>query len=90
MVQYEQDQIFSRFPEEMTIVRCEKDKDPLKRQLVHVEKLKRNSFYEKIREHLYHYKRTKFTRDKLTRLLDLYFLIIWKRLVGRMRSRSLS
>ena len=38
---------FSWFPEEAANARCEADKDPMKKQLDDVAKLKGNSFYGK-------------------------------------------
>ena len=45
MVEYEPGKPFSWFPEEVANVRREADKDPLKKQLGDVAKLKGNSFY---------------------------------------------
>ena len=52
LVEYEPGKTFSWFPEEVTNVRREADKDPLKKQLGNVAKLKGNSFYGKMIEDL--------------------------------------
>ena len=56
---------FSWFPEEVASARCEADKDPLKKQLGDVAKLKGNSFYGKMIEDLGRHKSTKFTRKEM-------------------------
>ena len=77
------------FLEEVAIARCEVDKDPLKKQLGNIAKLKRNRFYGKMREDLGCHKSTKSIPDGLwTGPLDLHFLTFWKRLIGSMRPRS--
>ena len=55
---------FSWFPEEVANARLETDKDPLKKQLGDVSKLKGNSFYGKMIEDLGWHKSTKFTREE--------------------------
>ena len=52
---------FSWFPEEVANARREAEKDPLKKQLVDVTKLKGNDFYGKMIENLGRHKTTKFT-----------------------------
>ena len=47
LIEYEPGMSFSCFPEEAANARCEADKDPLKKQLDDVTKLKENSFYGK-------------------------------------------
>ena len=47
LVEYEPGKTFSWFPEEVTNVRREADKDPLKKQLGNVAKLKGNKFLRK-------------------------------------------
>ena len=78
MIEYESGMPFSWFPEEEANARLEADKDPLKKQLGNVAKLKGNSFYGKMKEDLSRHKNTKFTRKKwfLTRTLGLRFLAI--------------
>ena len=63
---------------EVANARRETDKDPLKKQLGDVAKLKGNSFYGKMTEDLGRHKSTKFTRKErfLTRPLGLRFLTI--------------
>ena len=56
---------FSWFPEELANARREVDKDPLKKQLGDVAKLKGNSFYGKMIEDLDRHKSTKFTRKEM-------------------------
>ena len=56
---------FSWFPEEVANAWREVDKDPPKKQLCDVAKLKGNSFYGKIVEDLGHHKSTKFTRKEM-------------------------
>ena len=55
---------FSWFPEEVANARHEAGKDPQKKQLGDVAKLKENSFYGKIIEDLSCHKSTKFTREE--------------------------
>ena len=55
---------FSWFPEEVANARRETDKEPLKKQLGDVSKLKGNSFYGKMIEDLGRHKSTKFTREE--------------------------
>ena len=78
LIEYESGMPFSWFPEEEANARLEADKDPLKKQLGNVAKLKGNSFYGKMKEDLGRHKNTKFTRKKwfLTRTLGLRFLAI--------------
>ena len=47
----------------MVNTRHDVDKDPLRKQLEDIAKLKGNSFYEKMREDLGRHKGTNFTRD---------------------------
>ena len=61
MVAYEPGKPFLWFPEEMANVRHEAHKDPLKKQLGDVARLKGNSFYGKMIEDLGCLKSTKFT-----------------------------
>ena len=63
-VEYEPGKPFSWFPEEVAKVIHETDKDPLKKQVGDVTKLKGNSFYGKMIEHLGRHKSTKFTRKE--------------------------
>ena len=56
---------FSWFPEEVVNARREADKDPPKKQLGDVAKLKGNSYYEKMIEDLGRHKSTKFTRKEM-------------------------
>ena len=65
MIEYEPDMPFSWFPEEVANARRKADKDPLKKQLGDVAKLKGNSFYEKMIEDLGRHKSTKFTRKEM-------------------------
>ena len=55
---------FSWFPEEVASARCEADKDPLKKQLGDVAKLKENSFYGKMIQDLGRHKRTRFAHEE--------------------------
>ena len=55
---------FSWFPEQVASARLDADKDPLKKQLSNVAKLKGNSFYGKIIEDLGGHESTKFTREE--------------------------
>ena len=82
LIEYEPGMPFSWFPEEVANARREADKDPLKKQLGDVAKLKGNSFYGKM-------KSTKLTLEEgvLTKPLGLHILTIQKRLVGPMRSK---
>ena len=63
VVENEQGKSFSWFPEEVANTRHDVDKDPLRKQLEDIAKLKGNSFYEKMREDLGRHKGTNFTRD---------------------------
>ena len=85
LIEYEPGMPFSWFPEEVANARREADKDPLKKQLGDVAKLKGNSFYGKK-------KSTKLTLEEgvLTKPLGLHILTIQKRLVGPMRSKILN
>ena len=82
LIEYEPGMPFSWLPEEVANARREADKDPLKKQLGDVAKLKGNSFYGKM-------KSTKLTLEEgvLTKPLGLHILTIQKRLVGPMRSK---
>ena len=60
---------FSWFPEEVAIARREADKDPLKKRLGDVAKLKGHRFYGKMIEDLGRHKSTKFTREEMARPL---------------------
>ena len=64
LIEYEQCRLFSWFPEEVANDRCEADKDPLKKQLGDIAKLKGNSFYGKMIQDLGRHKSTKFTRKE--------------------------
>ena len=64
LIEYEPGMSFSWFPEEVANARRETDKDPLKKQLGHVAKLKGNSFYEKMIEDWRRQKSTKLTREE--------------------------
>ena len=64
MVEYEPGKPFSWFPEEVANVRREADKDPLKKQLGDVAKLKGNSFYGKMIKDLGRHKSAKFTLEE--------------------------
>ena len=64
MIEYEPGKPFSWLPEEVANARGEGDKDPLKKQLGDVAKLKGNSFYRKMIEDLSGHKSTKFTREE--------------------------
>ena len=63
---------FSWFPEEVANARREADKDPLKKQLGDVAKLKGNSFYGKMIEDLVRDKSMKFTHEE--RSVDKAFM----------------
>ena len=65
LIEYEPGMPFSWFPEEVANARREADKDPLKKQLGDVAKLKGNSFYGKMIEDLGPHKSTKFTRKEM-------------------------
>ena len=65
LIEYESGMPFSWFPEEVANARREADKDPLKKQLGDVAKLKGNSFYRKMIEDLGRHKSTKFTRKEM-------------------------
>ena len=64
LIEYEPSKPFSWFREEMANARREADKDPLKKQMGDVAKLKGNSFYKKMIEDLGRHKSTKFTRKE--------------------------
>ena len=64
-IEYEPVMSFSWFPEEVANTRREADKDPLKKQLGDVAKLKGNSFYGKMIEDLGRHKSTKFTLEEM-------------------------
>ena len=64
LMEFEPGMHFPWFPEEVTNPRRKADKDPLKKQLVDVAKLKGNSFYGKMIEDLGLHKSTKFTRKE--------------------------
>ena len=64
LIEYEPGMPFAWFPEEMANARREADKDPLKKQLGDVVKLKGDSFYGKMIEDLGRHKSTKFTREE--------------------------
>ena len=64
LIEYEPGMPFSLFPA-VANARCGADKDPLKKQLGNVAKLKGNSFYEKMIEDLGRHKSTKFTREEM-------------------------
>ena len=63
LIEYEPDMPFSWFPEEVANARCEVDKDPLKKQLDDVAKLKGNKFCGKMTEDLGWLKITKALRS---------------------------
>ena len=65
LIEYEPGMSFSWFPEEVANARRDADKDPLKKQLGDVAKLKGNSFYGKMLEDLGHHKSAKFTRKEI-------------------------
>ena len=62
LIEYESGMPFSWFPEEVGNARREGNKDPLKKQLGDVAKLKGNGFYGKMVEDLARHESTKFTR----------------------------
>ena len=64
LIEYEPGTPFSWFPEEVANARRDADKDPLKKQLGDVAKLKGNSFYGKMIEDLGRHKSTKFTGEE--------------------------
>ena len=64
LIEYEPGKPFSWFPEELANARRQADKDPLKKQLGNVAKLKGNSFYGKMIDDLGHHKSTKFTLEE--------------------------
>ena len=59
MIKYKPGMLFSWFPEEVANARREADKDPLKKQLINIAKLKGNSFYRKMIEYLGRHKSKK-------------------------------
>ena len=65
LIEYEPGMPFSWFPEEVANARREADKDPLKKQLGDVAKLKGNSFYGKMIEDLGCHKRRRFKREEM-------------------------
>ena len=65
LIEYEPGRPFSWFPEEVANSRSEADKDPLKKKLGHVAKLKGNSFYGKMIEDVGHHKSTKFGHEEM-------------------------
>ena len=65
LIEYKPGMSFSWIPDEVANARREADKDPLKKQLGNVAKLKGNSFYGKIIENLGRHKSTKFTRKEM-------------------------
>ena len=64
MVEYEPGNPSSWFPEEVANAKREDNKDPLKKQLGDVAKLKGNSFYGKMIEHLGCHKTPNVTREE--------------------------
>ena len=77
LIEYEPGMPFSWFPEEVANARREADKDPLKKQLGDVAKLKGNSFYGEMIEDLGRHRSTKFKKKGLlTRPLGHRFLTI--------------
>ena len=76
LIEYETGMPFSWFPKKVTNARREVDKDPLKKQLGNVTKLKGNSFYGKMMEDLERQKSTKFTRKEMF-VHNLLFLFIY-------------
>ena len=64
LIEYDPGMPFSWFPEEVANARCEADKDPLRKQLGDVAKLKGDSFYGKMIEDLGRHKSTKFTCEE--------------------------
>ena len=65
LIEYELGRPFSWFPEEVANARREADKDPLKKQLGDVAKLKGKSFYGNMIEDLGRHKSTKFARKEM-------------------------
>ena len=65
LIEYEPGMPFSWFPEEVANARREADKDPLKKQLGDVAKLKGKSFYGNMIEDLGRHKSTKFARKEM-------------------------
>ena len=64
LIEYEPGMPFSWFVEEVANSRHEADKNPLKKQLGDIAKLKRNSFCGKMIEDKGRHKRTRFTREE--------------------------
>ena len=64
MVEYEPGKPFSWFLEEVPNARRKADKDPSRKQLADVTKLKGNSFYTKMVQDLGRHKSTKFTLEE--------------------------
>ena len=69
---------FSWFPKEVANFKREEDKDPLKKQLGNVAKLKENSFYGKMIEALGRHKSTKFTLKEMVADKALRSLFFWQ------------
>ena len=92
LIEYEPGMPFSWFPEEVANARREADKDPLKKQLGDVAKLKGNSFYGKMIEDLGRHKSTKFTLEEMVvdKALRSPFFDNRRDWWGLMRSKSLS
>ena len=65
LIEYEPGMPFSWFPEEVANARRGSGKDPLKKQLGDIAKLKGNSFYGKMIENLGRHQSTKFTRKEM-------------------------
>ena len=65
LIEYEPGRPFSSFSVEVANARLEADKDPLKKQLGDVAKLKGKSFYGNIIEDLGRHKSTKFARKEM-------------------------
>ena len=78
LMEYKPDMPFSWFPEEVTNARREADKDPLKKQLGNVSKLKGNHFYGKMIEDLGRHEKQNLRVKKglLTKPLGIRFLTI--------------
>ena len=64
LVEYQQDKRVVWFSEEVANTRREIDEGPMKKQLVYVEKLKKNNFYEKMIEGFDCYESAKLTCDE--------------------------
>ena len=64
LIEYEPGKLFLWSPEEVANARREADKDPLKKQLLDVAKLKGNIFYGAVIEDLGRHKSAKFTRKE--------------------------